>query len=79
LKTLVEGDVKNLEAAMESAGAPWMPGRVPEWKQKQEFCLYCIMENDIRWIRRFSNFIKALEQSAKLLHKRSTRNWKNKE
>ena len=34
LKTLIEVDVKNLEAAMETAGAPWTPGRVPEWKKK---------------------------------------------
>jgi photosystem II stability/assembly factor-like uncharacterized protein len=34
LKSLIEVDVKNLEAAMENAGAPWTPGRVPEWKQK---------------------------------------------
>ncbi len=34
LKTLMEVDVKNLEAAMETAGAPWTPGRVPEWKKK---------------------------------------------
>ena len=34
LKTLIEVDVKNLEAAMEAAGAPWTPGRVPEWKRK---------------------------------------------
>ncbi len=34
LKTLVEVDLKNLEAAMEGAGAPWTPGRLPEWKQK---------------------------------------------
>jgi photosystem II stability/assembly factor-like uncharacterized protein len=32
LKTLVEGDLKKLEAKMESAGAPWTPGRFPEWK-----------------------------------------------
>lgn len=34
LKSLVEVDLKNLETAMESAGAPWTPGRVPEWKPK---------------------------------------------
>lgn len=34
LKTLIEVDVKRLEAAMENAGAPWTPGRVPEWKVK---------------------------------------------
>lgn len=34
LKTLVEVDVKNLEAAMETSGAPWTPGRVPDWKPR---------------------------------------------
>lgn len=34
LRTLVDVEVKNLEAAMEQAGAPWTPGRVPEWKKK---------------------------------------------
>ena len=31
LKTLVEVDLAKLEKDMESAGAPWTPGRVPEW------------------------------------------------
>lgn len=34
LKALVEVDIKNLEAAMESAGVPWTPGRLPDWKMK---------------------------------------------
>ena len=32
LRTLIEGDVAKLEKAMEAAGAPWTPGRIPEWK-----------------------------------------------
>jgi len=35
LKQLVEVDLEALEAAMEKAGAPWTPGRVPAW-QKEE-------------------------------------------
>jgi photosystem II stability/assembly factor-like uncharacterized protein len=34
LKTLVELDLVKLEKEMESAGAPWTPGRVPEWSEK---------------------------------------------
>jgi photosystem II stability/assembly factor-like uncharacterized protein len=34
LRTLVEVDVKNLEKALDLAGAPWTPGRLPEWKGK---------------------------------------------
>lgn len=33
LHTLVDVDLKNLEKAMEAAGAPWTPGRIPEFKQ----------------------------------------------
>jgi len=33
LKKLIEADVKKLEAAMEAAGAPWTPGRIPKWKK----------------------------------------------
>ena len=33
LHTLVESDLKNIEAAMESVDAPWTPGRVPDWKK----------------------------------------------
>jgi len=32
LRALIEGDLTRLEKAMEAAGAPWTPGRIPEWK-----------------------------------------------
>jgi photosystem II stability/assembly factor-like uncharacterized protein len=32
LRQLIEIDLKALEDALESAGAPWTPGRVPRWK-----------------------------------------------
>jgi photosystem II stability/assembly factor-like uncharacterized protein len=32
LRALLEGDLARLEKAMEAAGAPWTPGRIPEWK-----------------------------------------------
>jgi hypothetical protein len=32
LRSLIEGDVARLEKALEAAGAPWTPGRIPEWK-----------------------------------------------
>jgi hypothetical protein len=32
LRAVVEGDLARLEKAMEAAGAPWTPGRLPEWK-----------------------------------------------
>jgi len=31
LKTLVDVDLKNLDKEMESKGAPWTPGRIPDW------------------------------------------------
>ena len=34
LRRLIEVDLKNLEKAMEEAGAPWTPGRVPKWKKR---------------------------------------------
>ncbi len=34
LHTLVESDLAKLEKDMELAGAPWTPGRVPEWNEK---------------------------------------------
>ena len=34
LRSLVEVDLAKLEKDMESAGAPWTPGRVPEWTEK---------------------------------------------
>src|SRR5205823_7532820 len=32
LRTLVNVDLKKLEQALDKAGAPWTPGRLPEWK-----------------------------------------------
>lgn len=32
LRALIQGDLSKLEKAMEAAGAPWTPGRIPEWK-----------------------------------------------
>ena len=32
LRALIEGDLARLEKSMEAAGAPWTPGRIPEWK-----------------------------------------------
>ena len=34
LHTLVEADLPKLEKDMEAAGAPWVPGIVPEWSEK---------------------------------------------
>jgi hypothetical protein len=34
LRALVEGDLVKLEKAAEAAGAPWTPGRLPEWNDK---------------------------------------------
>ena len=34
LRTLVEVDLTKLDKDMEAAGAPWTPGRVPEWSEK---------------------------------------------
>jgi photosystem II stability/assembly factor-like uncharacterized protein len=34
LHVLVEVDLAKLEKDMEAAGAPWTPGRVPEWRDK---------------------------------------------
>jgi hypothetical protein len=34
LRTLVETDLRALEAAMENAGAPFTPGRVPTWTKE---------------------------------------------
>jgi hypothetical protein len=34
LRTLVEIDLGKLEKDMEAAGAPWTPGRVPEWSEQ---------------------------------------------
>src|SRR5262249_6526322 len=32
LRRLIENDLRDLEKAMDAAGAPWTPGRLPEWK-----------------------------------------------
>jgi photosystem II stability/assembly factor-like uncharacterized protein len=32
LRQLIEGDLLRLEKQMEAAGAPWTPGRIPDWK-----------------------------------------------
>jgi photosystem II stability/assembly factor-like uncharacterized protein len=34
LRQLIEGDLSRLEKQMEAAGAPWTPGRIPEWKDQ---------------------------------------------
>ena len=34
LRTLVEVDLARLEKEMEAAGAPWTPGRIPQWKDQ---------------------------------------------
>lgn len=34
LRQLIEVDVAKLEKEMEAAGAPWTPGRIPEWKEE---------------------------------------------
>ena len=33
LRSLIEVDVAKLEKDMQAAGAPWTPGRVPEWEK----------------------------------------------
>ncbi|MCH7770705.1 MAG: glycosyl hydrolase, partial [Bacteroidetes bacterium] len=33
IKNLLKVDLKNLEQQMEQYGAPWTPGRVPDWKR----------------------------------------------
>ena len=34
LRALVETDLVKLEKALEAAGAPYTPGRLPEWKDQ---------------------------------------------
>ena len=34
LRTLIDIDLSKLEKDMEAAGAPWTPGRVPEWSER---------------------------------------------
>jgi len=36
LRTLVEVDLKATEAKLEAAGAPWTPGRLPDWNMEAE-------------------------------------------
>ena len=35
LRTLIQVDLAKLEKDMEAAGAPWTPGRVPEWQEEK--------------------------------------------
>ncbi len=35
LRTLLEVDLKALENAIETAGSPWTPGRLPDWKPER--------------------------------------------
>ncbi len=35
LRTLIQVDLAKLEKDMEAAGAPWTPGRVPEWPEEK--------------------------------------------
>jgi photosystem II stability/assembly factor-like uncharacterized protein len=34
LRTLIEKELPPLQRALEEAGAPWVPGRLPDWKEK---------------------------------------------
>jgi hypothetical protein len=34
LRQLIEVDLAKLEKQLEAAGAPWTPGRIPEWKNQ---------------------------------------------
>jgi hypothetical protein len=34
LRTLTDVDLKKLEKALDASGAPWTPGRLPEWHEK---------------------------------------------
>jgi hypothetical protein len=34
LRKLIDVDLKEIEKALDLAGAPWTPGRLPEWKEK---------------------------------------------
>ncbi len=36
LRTLMQQDLTQLEAKLEAAGAPWTPGRIPDWKMETE-------------------------------------------
>ena len=35
LRDLVERDLVRLEKKLEEAGAPWTPGRIPEWRMER--------------------------------------------
>jgi photosystem II stability/assembly factor-like uncharacterized protein len=35
LRTLIETDLKAVEKALDVAGAPWTPGRLPDWQEKK--------------------------------------------
>jgi hypothetical protein len=32
LRSAIEVELKQVEAALEKAGGPWTPGRLPDWK-----------------------------------------------
>jgi hypothetical protein len=34
VRAVILGDLKRLEDQAEAAGAPWTPGRVPEWRME---------------------------------------------
>jgi hypothetical protein len=34
LRQLIEVDLAQLEKQLEAAGAPWTPGRIPEWRDQ---------------------------------------------
>ncbi len=34
LRQLIEVDLTRLEKQLEAAGAPWTPGRIPEWRDQ---------------------------------------------
>jgi chromosome segregation ATPase len=34
LRQLIDVDLARLEKQLEAAGAPWTPGRIPEWKDQ---------------------------------------------
>jgi photosystem II stability/assembly factor-like uncharacterized protein len=34
LRALIDVDLKSLEKALDASGAPWTPGRLPEWNEK---------------------------------------------
>ena len=36
LRKLIEEDLVGLEKKLEAAGAPWTPGRIPEWKMEDD-------------------------------------------